>query len=79
MHVDRNERELPNILMRAEPTLVTSPDDPRLKNIGLEQVAGADQIPQMLAMSPRERLRLLVEMLDFEERAHRATLAHEAG
>jgi hypothetical protein len=40
--------------------------------MGEESVAGEDQIPQMLAATPRERLRCLVEMLDFEGRAHRA-------
>jgi hypothetical protein len=58
--------------MRVEPTPVTSKDDPRLRDMGRESVAGEDQIAQMLAASPRERLRCLVEMLDFEERAHRA-------
>jgi hypothetical protein len=52
---------------------VTSADDPRLAGQGQEQVAGADQIAQMLVATPRERLRLLLDMLAFEERAHRAT------
>jgi hypothetical protein len=58
--------------MLADGKPVTSPEDPRLNRMGREQVAGEDQIPQMLALSPRERLRCLVDMLDFEERAHRA-------
>jgi hypothetical protein len=37
------------------------------------EVAGEDQIAQMLALPPRERLRYLLEVLDFEARAHRAT------
>ena len=40
--------------------------------MGEGQVAGEDQIAQMLAIPPRERLRCLVDMLDFETRAHRA-------
>ena len=36
-------------------------------------MAGADQIAQMLAVTPRERLQLLLAMLAFEERARRAT------
>jgi hypothetical protein len=40
--------------------------------MGRESVAGGDQIEQMLAASPAERLRCLVEMIEFEERAHRA-------
>jgi hypothetical protein len=40
--------------------------------MGQESVAGEDQIAQMLAATPRERLRCLLEMLAFEERAHRA-------
>jgi hypothetical protein len=35
-------------------------------------LSGADQIPEMRAASPRERLQCLVEMLAFEERAHKA-------
>ena len=58
--------------MRDEPAPVTSPEDPRLAGLGEEDAPGADQIAQMLASSPRERLRCLVEMLAFEERAHRA-------
>ena len=52
---------------------MTSPDDPRLAGLAREEVAGADQIPQMLAATPRDRLRLLLDMLAFEERAHKAT------
>lgn len=51
---------------------VTSPDDPRLRGMGSEDVAGADQIAQVLALSPRERLQYLLDMLAFEERAHSA-------
>jgi hypothetical protein len=51
---------------------VTSPDDPRLGGLGREEVPGADQIPQMLAATPRERLQCLLDMLAFEERAHQA-------
>ncbi len=40
--------------------------------MGKESVAGEDQIAQMLASSPRERLQCLLDMLAFEERAHRA-------
>ena len=61
------------VVLRSDPDLVTSPDDPRLAGVGREEVAGADQIPQMLAATPRERLRLLLDMLAFEERAHKAT------
>jgi hypothetical protein len=58
--------------MREDPPPVTSPDDPRLQGMGTESVAGEDQIAQMLALPPRERLRWLLEVLAFEERAHRA-------
>lgn len=40
--------------------------------MGVGSVAGEDQIAQMLAASPRERLQCLLDMLGFEERAHRA-------
>lgn len=53
---------------------VTSPEDPRLKGMGMEDVAGADQIDRMLALLPHERLQLLLDMLDFEARAHRARI-----
>jgi hypothetical protein len=61
--------------MSGEPEPVTSPDDARLRGMGLEEVPGADQITQMLAATPRERLQCLLDMLAFEERAHRAVLA----
>jgi hypothetical protein len=53
---------------------ITSPDDPRLRDAGYEEIAGVNQIPGMLALSPRERLQLLIDMLDFEELAHRARI-----
>jgi hypothetical protein len=58
--------------MPADPPPVTSPDDPRLAGMGTGSVAGEDQIAQMLATSPRERLQCLLDMLAFEERARRA-------
>jgi hypothetical protein len=58
--------------MGADPPPVMSPDDPRLEGMGMESVAGEDQIAQMLAASPRERLQCLLDMLAFEERAHQA-------
>ena len=41
-------------------------------------MAGEDQIEPMVAASPAERLRCLVEMIDFEERAHKARLVPKA-
>jgi hypothetical protein len=64
--------------MGADPLPVTSPDDPRLAGMGLETVAGEDQIAQVLAASPRERLRWLIDMLEFEQRAHRARVLPKA-
>ena len=58
--------------MRPDLSPVTSPDDPRLKGMGMESVAGEDQIAQMLAATPRQRLQCLLDMLAFEERAHQA-------
>ena len=58
--------------MPSDALLVTSPDDPRLAGMGRESVAGEDQIDQMLAATPAERLHCLIEMLEFEDRAHRA-------
>jgi hypothetical protein len=60
--------------MHADSTPITSPHDPRLKRMGKGDVAGEDQIAQMLALPPRERLRCLLDMLDFETRAQRAHL-----
>jgi hypothetical protein len=70
------ERDCSDILkpMQTDHAPVTSPNDSRLKGMGRDGVAAADQIAQMLAASPRERLRCLLEMLAFEERAHRAVL-----
>jgi hypothetical protein len=53
---------------------ITSPDDPRLAEMGYEEIAGEHQIPEMLSLAPRARLQLLVDMLDFEDRAHRARI-----
>jgi hypothetical protein len=58
--------------MPADAAPVTSPTDPRIAAVGRESVAGEDQIDQMLAASPAERLRCLVDMIQFEDRAHRA-------
>jgi hypothetical protein len=57
---------------RLDPAPVTSPDDPRVARLVPDDVAGGDQIAQMLAATPRERLQLLLDMLAFEERAHGA-------
>lgn len=53
---------------------ITSPDDPRLAAMGYEEIAGASQIPQMLAASPDTRLQYLLDMLEFEREAHAARL-----
>ncbi|CAN5670714.1 hypothetical protein BH24ACI5_BH24ACI5_10790 [soil metagenome] len=53
---------------------VTSPDDARLARMGREDVAGADQIAGMLAMTPDERLDGLEAMLEFLEEARAALL-----
>lgn len=58
---------------------ITSPDDPRLAGIGREDVSGADQIARMLGATPRERLRFLIDALDFEKRAHRARVLRNRG
>jgi hypothetical protein len=58
--------------MHADTSPVTSPMDPRLSGMGREQLAGADQIAQLLAATPRERLQRLLDGLAFEERARRA-------
>lgn len=69
--------------MTAQPDLmvtpITSPDDPRLAGMGREDVAGADQIAPLLGASPRQRLRYLLDALDFEERAHRAGVLRNKG
>jgi hypothetical protein len=57
---------------------VTSPTDPRIASVAGNSVAGEDQIDQMLAATPLERLRCLVEMIEFEERAHSAKLVPKA-
>jgi hypothetical protein len=53
---------------------VTSPDDPRLADMGREDVAGADQIAGRLAATPDERLDDLTSTLDFVEEARAAGL-----
>lgn len=45
----------------------TSPENPPRVEVS-EEIAGADQIVRLLALSPRERLQYLLDMLDFEER-----------
>lgn len=51
---------------------ITTPDDPRLAQVGQESVAGADQIAARLAATPDERLDSLTAMLDFIEEARLA-------
>ena len=58
--------------MQRDTATVTSPNDARLTGLGREEAPGVDQIAQMLAATPRERLQVLVDMVAFEERAHRA-------
>jgi hypothetical protein len=62
------------MVKREAPLPITSADDPRLAAMGYEQVAGEHQIPEMLTLSPRQRLELLEDMLAFEERLHGARL-----
>ena len=61
-------------VMQNDPLPVTSADDPRLADMGREGVAGADQIAALLVATPRDRLRLLLAGLKFEQRAHQARL-----
>lgn len=56
---------------------ITSPHDPRLADMGLEDVAGADQIAGRLAATPDERLDTLVAVLEFVEEARAALLRTE--
>jgi hypothetical protein len=56
---------------------IVSVDDPRLDGMGLEDVAGADQIDRTLAATPDERLDNLVAMLEFLEDARAAMLRAE--
>jgi hypothetical protein len=51
---------------------IASPDDPRLEQMGQEDVAGADQISEMLAATPDERLDGLVALLEFLDEARAA-------
>jgi len=51
---------------------VLTPADPRLTRSATADIPGADQMAHTLSLSPRERLRYLVETLEFEERLHRA-------
>ena len=51
---------------------ITSPDDPRLQGMGREAVAGADQIEEMLAATPDDRLDSLTAMMDFVAEARLA-------
>jgi hypothetical protein len=59
---------------------ITSPDDPRLAGMGREGVAGADQIPGLLAITPDERLDRLVAVLRFVDEGRAALRqAHRHG
>lgn len=51
----------------ASAPLVTSPHDPRLAGMGMDDVAGEDQIDGMLAMTPDDRLDSLVAMARFAD------------
>ena len=57
---------------------ITASDDPRLVPTN-DDIAGADQIAQMLALSPGERLRYLVETVRFEERMREARPVSQSG
>ena len=51
---------------------VTSADDPRLRGMGQEHVAGADQIAGLLEATPDGRLDHLIAVLRFVEEARAA-------
>ena len=51
---------------------VVSADDPRLTPTGREDVAGADQIIELLGATPDERLDSLVAVLQFVGEARKA-------
>ncbi len=61
--------------MPQTPPPVTAPDDPRLRTIGQEHIAGADQIAALLAATPDERLDNLVAILRFIEEGRAALQA----
>lgn len=48
-----------------DPTFVTGPDDPRLVDMGRDDVSGADQIVSSLAATPDERLDSLTALVAF--------------
>lgn len=58
---------------------VTSPDDPRLAGMGREDIAGADQIDRMLAMTPDERLDSLVAWADFLDQLRNGRVLPKSG
>lgn len=59
---------------RPEPSPIVSPDDPRLAGMGMEEVAGADQLARSLAATPDERLDELTAVLEFVCEAREALL-----
>ena len=64
-------------MTKPDSTVITSSHDPRLSDMGREEVAGADQIAGMLAATPDERLDTLVAVLEFVEEARAALLRTE--
>ena len=64
----------PNMKGRKEQAPVSSPDDPRLIGMGSEDIAGADQIDGLLAMSPDERLDSLLAMVAFSAELRQARI-----
>lgn len=54
---------------------IASPDDPRLRGMGKEAIAGADQIARLLSATPDERLDQLVAILRFIEEGRDAVQA----
>lgn len=59
---------------RPDSSPVVTPDDPRLAGMGKEDIAGADQIARMLAVTPDERLEELTALLEFVYEARAALL-----
>lgn len=56
---------------------VTAADDPRLVGMGLEDVAGADQL--RLSWTPAERFQYFLDMVEFMEAARSARLVLRDG
>lgn len=75
VHADDSDvgtRSILNVMATPDRSLVSGPDDPRLVDMDLDDVSGADQVVARLAATPDERLDSLTALVAFIDEGREA-------